>query len=285
MLRSLKRGPLRSLYITSKRLLRGVLPSSLYLRLRDQLIRRGDLDESGYDPDTQAALSRLLKPGDIAFDVGANVGMLTVAMSHLVGAAGKVYAFEAHPDCVTVLNTMVRRQQLSNCRIVWTAVAEHSGQQINLYSDDRPGLQHMASSLHDMRAQPTGPGRILPMSTLALDDYCDQESISPHLVKIDVEGAETSVLRGFRRELARSKPHLILETGGAAREDFSSLFLLEEYGYRLALPNPWRWISAGTIADRLELQLAVVAIHADKTSEGGWISNQVEDQMGQRAGA
>jgi hypothetical protein len=109
--------------------------------------------------------------------------------------------------------------------------------------------------------------------------------ISPHLVKIDVEGAEASVLRGFRRELARSKPHLILETGGAAREDFSPLFLLEEYGYRLALPNPWRWISAGAIADRLELQLAVVGIHADKTIDGDWISNQASDQMERRARA
>ena len=273
MLRALGRGPLRRYYLRSKQALRNALPASIYLRWRDQLIRRGDLDESSYDPDTQTALARLLRPGAIAFDVGANVGMLTVAMSRLVGPAGQVCAFEAHPDCVAVLTTVLRRQKITNCRTVWTAVAEQGGRQMDLYSDDRPGLQHMASSLYEARARSDRSGRVVSVPSISLDDFCAQESISPHLVKIDVEGAEAGVLRGFRRELARSKPHLILETGGGDHESFSSLFLLEEFGYRLAMPNPWRWISASAIADQLELVLAVVGIHSDKSGDGDWISN------------
>jgi len=60
-----------------------------------------------YEPEMQSALRELIKPGITVYDVGANVGYITLMMAKLTGAQGKVYAFEALPDNVERLRRNV----------------------------------------------------------------------------------------------------------------------------------------------------------------------------------
>ena len=50
------------------------------------------------EPDVQEALAKLLKPGMVFFDIGANVGYLTILAARLVGPSGSVVAFDPVPD-------------------------------------------------------------------------------------------------------------------------------------------------------------------------------------------
>src|SRR5262245_22436384 len=59
--------------------------------------------------DEQAVMRRLVVPGDIAFDIGAHLGLHTVLLSHLVGSNGRVYAFEPNPRVLPVLCRTVGR--------------------------------------------------------------------------------------------------------------------------------------------------------------------------------
>ena len=50
-----------------------------------------------YEPELQAALRQFLRPGSTVYDVGANIGYISLLMAHNVGPDGKIFAFEALP--------------------------------------------------------------------------------------------------------------------------------------------------------------------------------------------
>src|ERR1700722_2471622 len=60
----------------------------------DRWIINADMHRIAYEPDVSNFLFRVLKEGDIAIDVGANVGYFTCLMAAIVGPTGKVYSFE-----------------------------------------------------------------------------------------------------------------------------------------------------------------------------------------------
>src|SRR5689334_609731 len=57
---------------------------------------------------------QIVKPGDTVIDVGANIGIVTVWLSHLVGPHGKVHAFEPNPYLQSTLHRAVERNRISN---------------------------------------------------------------------------------------------------------------------------------------------------------------------------
>ena len=69
--------------------------------------------------------------------------------------------------------------------------------------------------------------------TVRLDDWVDQNNISPNLLKIDVEGAETEVLEGAERTIRTSHPRIILETHSKALRERCDAFL-RQMGYSLS---------------------------------------------------
>lgn len=227
--------------------------------------------DSDYEANTQQALRYLLQPGDVAFDVGANVGLVSVVMSRLVGWCGRIYAFEANPRCVSLLRKTLRLNRIRNCTVIFGAVCDQSEHAVRLYLDNRPRMHGVASSLVPCWWQTDGwDERYRPCELLVppikLDEFCGLYGLAPNLVKIDVEGAELAVLTGFRRHLETGKPHIILEarSDGTGRND-DPLHFLESLGYWIAVAEPWRWITADEFSASRRLELAVLAIHRDRT--------------------
>ena len=164
------------------------------------------IHQSGwYEHDTIRAFQTILKPGDTFLDIGANFGQYTLLGSKLVGESGHVIAFEPEPVSYAWLAGNVRRNELANVRLVSCALGEKAAT-LDLYvgSPDNLGTT-------SFRKQYNFSGRTVAVPVRTLDEYCGSQGIAAvNAIKLDVEGAELSVLRGAERVLA-SHPILVVE--------------------------------------------------------------------------
>lgn len=145
-----------------------------------------------------------LRPGDTALDVGANVGHYACRMSELVGAAGRVVAFEPVPDTFAALVANARTFRHPNLTLLNAAAGDRTGV-VGVSVPDRPDGSYLA------RVDPAGALRCL---VLAVDSLALPGPV--RLVKIDAEGFEPKVLAGMRKVLDRDRPVVILERNADA---------------------------------------------------------------------
>jgi FkbM family methyltransferase len=159
-----------------------------------------------YEPAVSALLRRLLKPGMVFFDVGANIGEFTALAGHCVGRAGQVHAFEASPRTFSQLVDNVALNRLQNVRLVECAVSSDNGVREFFLS---PGIASGSSSLapaHDYS------GQSVKVRAVTLDSYVEENGVpSVNVVKLDIEGAELEAVKGASRLLERDRPTLIVE--------------------------------------------------------------------------
>ncbi|MDR3616079.1 MAG: FkbM family methyltransferase [Candidatus Obscuribacterales bacterium] len=145
------------------------------------------------EPGTRDVICRLLKPGDVAVDVGANCGIHTIAMSRAVGADGMVYAFEPTPDMAAAL------------RYTATLSGARSVQIIPMVVIDKPKKTKLYSFNHSPENSIFPTFNVESQSISSVDvDACSLDSFFPEgsrvdLVKADVEGAEPLVFKGMQR--------------------------------------------------------------------------------------
>ncbi len=148
-----------------------------------------------------ALVARVVHPGMVAVDVGANLGFHTLGLARRVGASGRVHALEPDPENFRLLARTVREADLSQVRLHRQAAGERAGEQ-QLYLS--------AVNRGDHRLTPGAePRRAVPVPTVVLDTLLADEP-RVDFVKIDVQGAEASVLRGLVRTLARQPPPGVL---------------------------------------------------------------------------
>jgi FkbM family methyltransferase len=164
----------------------------------------------------------VLRPGDTVFDVGANVGGLSVAFSRLVGPTGRVVSFECNPPIIDVCRKTLALNGADNVTLMERAVFERSGETLTFNAD--PSFYAAASSLVAKVAGATE----ISVTTIALDDV---PGARPSLIKMDVEGAEYFALKGAGRLLADTQPAVILEYFRTTQPDRDPLHLLAEFGY------------------------------------------------------
>lgn len=89
-------------------------PYKLWMRLADGPGMRKRLREGTEMPQRRVFLPLLIRPGWFCCDVGAHVGDYTVEMALLVGAEGKVFAYEAVPHYFDLLERSVQANRLTN---------------------------------------------------------------------------------------------------------------------------------------------------------------------------
>jgi FkbM family methyltransferase len=174
----------------------------------------------------QETLAETLKPGQVVYDVGANIGFFTIICSRLVGARGRVYAFEPMPESAATLRHNVAINSLDNTLVVEKAVSSTTDRAELLISD--------WSAFHALKAEEISPPEhargVVPVETVTLDDYVSTGGGQPpDVVKIDVEGAELEVIKGMTGLLSARRPLLICELHGT-NADF--VRLIEANGYQ-----------------------------------------------------
>ena len=135
---------------------------------------------------------------DIIFDIGANIGIYTLIFSKY---AKKVYAFEPLPRNYYYLQRTLNINGVENVHIINKAISDRTR---TLYFEK--GDSWATGSI-------SNEGEI-KISSITLDNFCDSNKISPDFLKIDVEGAEYSVLKGAKNILSKNKPGILIEIHG-----------------------------------------------------------------------
>lgn len=149
-------------------------------------------------------LKQLVKPGNVFWDVGANIGALTVPLAQAVGETGAVVAFEPQPMVFHLLAGNVAANNLTNTRCLPYALSDASGTvSMPNVNYDAPGNFGAIAMKQDSAE---GMAEIPAMRGDSLH-YCK----TPDVIKIDVEGMEEAVLRGLEETLRSQRPFLYLE--------------------------------------------------------------------------
>jgi FkbM family methyltransferase len=155
-----------------------------------------------WNPEEYRAFRDAVRPGAIVLDVGANVGAYTLLFSQWVGRAGRVVAFEPSPSAACSLRHHLDLNEADNVEVIDAAVSDHEGTAA-LYDDGFAGRSSLIA-VADCQSAVT-------VKTTTIDGFCSQRSLTPDVVKIDVEGAEADVLRGARRTLASVRAAVFVE--------------------------------------------------------------------------
>jgi FkbM family methyltransferase len=167
---------------------------------------RGD-----HEPEVQATLSAIVHPSDIVYDVGAHIGSLALGASRLVGANGKVIAFDADPENVERLRENAARNGLrAILQVVHAAAWSHSSEQGISFRRASSGTSQGGVEAGGQRPV-LADGELISVPAITLDEFVATGSPPPHLIKIDVEGGEGEVLRGAANLLRAHRPTLIVE--------------------------------------------------------------------------
>lgn len=171
-----------------------------------------------YEHDKQKLFQKTVKPGDVVYDVGANVGFYTLLASVLVGEKGHVYAFEPLPGNLSNLRKHLEMNHVKNCSLIDAAVSSTNGEAMFDPSADRCTAHlSMSGSIH--------------VRTVALDTLVSRKEIlPPSFMKIDIEGAEYDCLQGCAETIRTFRPVIFLATHGQDIHD-ACLRLLAEWNY------------------------------------------------------
>ena len=170
-----------------------------------------------YESDLGAAARKLIQPGDVVYDVGANVGYVSLLSARLSGITGKIFAFEALPVNVDRLRKNISINAFESRIIVTHAAVIDTVQPVTFLTHPSGA---MGKALGSAGRDELYNGRIT-VPGLALDTFVYGENHpAPDVIKIDIEGGEGSALAGMPRLLAEKRPILLIELHGekAARQ-------------------------------------------------------------------
>jgi FkbM family methyltransferase len=162
-----------------------------------------------HEVQVQQAMRRLVREGDVVWDVGANIGAMALIAGRIVGPSGSVLAIEPDPDCVEAIRANVALNDAGWIEVLPAAAAARSGPVDIIVVSDRLWTRLATVGAHEFAE------RTIPVDGIALDDL---DRPPPALVKIDVEGGELDVLAGMQRLLRDARPHVICEMHGRNAE-------------------------------------------------------------------
>lgn len=169
-----------------------------------------------YELDHVAAMQQMVRPGMIAYDIGANVGFYTLALSRLVGDSGHVYSFEPEAQNAHFLRRHVQMNGLSNVTIIQVAVSDASGM-VGFRAARSQGKVSSESSYW--------------VPSISLDQFIAAGNPAPSFIKMDIEGAEHTALCGASSVLSGGQTTWMLATHSDELRT-SCREIMSRYGYR-----------------------------------------------------
>ncbi|MGH2953095.1 MAG: FkbM family methyltransferase [Solirubrobacterales bacterium] len=191
-----------------------------------------------FEPGTRRAYTRMIEPGDVVVDIGANVGAHTLQFATLVGDAGRVIAFEPTAFAFRKLeaNLALNPDLAQRVTAVQAALVGAPGESLpaQLYSSWPLGSSGDLHPKHRGEARGTEGARAATLDELLREAAVERVD----LLKIDVDGHECDVLRGAGETLRAHSPPILLELAPYIFEDAGSSVgeltgLIDEAGYAL----------------------------------------------------
>lgn len=187
-----------------------------------------------YDSRLQAAIRRFTPRGGTCVDVGANIGTTALPMAYFSGDQGRVVAFEPHPMLHSRLQRHVEANEMARFVEVRSEALSDRNGDCKLAAVEQSARNHGQSFVVQNRSV---SGCSVPTRTL--DGIIAELGIDHvSLVKMDVQGSETMVLRGGADVLSRCRPLLLTEVSSCDLEQAGTsakemLGIIEMYGYNI----------------------------------------------------
>ena len=142
-----------------------------------------------------------VKPGSTALDIGANIGVFTVALCRCATPSGRILAFEPQPEVFNVLSTNVEQNALTNVTLYQAGIGQEAGT-LNVPSVDYGAHGNFGGV--ELSAENSGTAvEIMTIDSLNLR--------ACHFIKIDVEGMETEAISGGAHTIKNCRPILFVE--------------------------------------------------------------------------
>jgi FkbM family methyltransferase len=211
------------------------LPWGLQIRIQPSESQGSCIRRLGiYDLASSEYISRLIDPGELAVDVGANIGHMTSLMAMRAASVGRVIAFEPHPVLFSELqyNISVWQQNTHSAHVAAynLALSDYTGvAQLVVpfnFAENR-GRSCLAGGSTQTSCQ--AAYQEVPVSSL---DALIHEGERIGFLKIDVEGHELQVLHGAQRLMASgSIRDILFEEHRTIPTPVTDL--LEHYGYAI----------------------------------------------------
>jgi FkbM family methyltransferase len=251
-------GVRRAANATAANLLGGVL-RALPLRLRaltkDRFTSTGVLDYPGdpirlqvdseaelprlhschKEPETVAWIERFVLPGEVVFDIGANVGAYSFVVDRATKGNCTVYAFEPSFSTFAQLSRNVALNRSQGRVIpVFLALSDVNGLVTFNYSSLAPGAAlHALGDSKDGKGTSFRPALSQPVLSYRIDDFVAHFAARrPNHIKLDVDGVELKVLRGASLTLADPALRTIMVEVEPARPEFGAIQkLLTDNGF------------------------------------------------------
>lgn len=175
------------------------------------------------EPHLQGIIREYVTAGATVYDIGANIGYVSLSLAKQVGPTGRVIAFEPIPRNANSFRQNIELNGVRNVQLFEAAASDKCGEAVIRFAENLTTAS-LVWHRHDPRATE------LNIKTVVIDELVDIGDLGyPTFVKIDVEGAEGFVLQGMRRTIARAQPVVFLECSDSGRE--TSWHLLRELGY------------------------------------------------------
>jgi len=186
---------------------------TIYLVPNDLDLTPHILEHGMHEPGVERLIIRSLKAGDVAVDVGCNVGYHTMAIARTVGPTGKVYAFEANPAIIPLLKSSLEINGFTTFRSVglvdlhWSAISDKPGKIVLEAAPGHSGSGHVVNDTptSDMGREYSVRSEV---AAVKLDDVLAHVPYIDFL-HMDIEGAEPLAIMGGI-ELIKRSPNLII---------------------------------------------------------------------------
>lgn len=194
-----------------------------------------------WEPHVERCIRRLLRPGDTAIDVGANLGYFTASMAQRVGEEGQVFSFEPVPPTFDRLRLSVSLNDFGQVTALPVALGDSDGTAEIAFDPRFAG----SASLHGSRTA-RSESHLVPVRRL--DDLVAAGEVGrPRLLKIDVEGHELAVIRGALRTISEAQPFIVFEFSEPLAR--AGMWTLPELGEAIDSSGDYRFFEIGD--DRL----------------------------------
>jgi FkbM family methyltransferase len=182
-------------------------------------------------------IKRMLRPGDVVIDIGANIGYHSLLASRVVGPSGRVFAIEASPSICAKLRHNVALNAADNVTVINVAIfRERMELPLHIHNSSNSGATTIVSEVAQRRD--TEIEAIIQAMPLA-EAMPIVDILRARLIKIDVEGAEWPVVQGIIDLLPRlsAATELVIEIDSQALQDQGTsvdefLSLFESAGFR-----------------------------------------------------
>lgn len=197
--------------------------AKLYLNLQTEK----DYWLGTYEPELQKAIRHWVKPGMVVYDVGANIGYISLLMAKAVGTEGRIYSFEALPVNIERLKQNILSSNTAVPITVVHAAVTDKDEPVEFLVHESTSMGKVAGAAGREVAYETR----ITVDGIRLDTYQSENNIpAPGIIKMDIEGGEVLAFDGICRLLQEHHPILFIELHGPESAKAVAK-VLDEYGY------------------------------------------------------